>query len=56
MDSSGMGVIAATQARAAEAGRRFAVVKPSPTVRRAFELSRLGEVINVVDDLASVYP
>ena len=56
MDSSGMGVIAAAQARATEAGRRLLVVKPPPTVRRAFDLSRFGEMITIVDDVADVYP
>jgi stage II sporulation protein AA (anti-sigma F factor antagonist) len=56
LDSSGMGVIAAAHGRAVETGRRFYVVNPPPGVRRAFELSTLDQVIDVVDDLASVYP
>lgn len=56
LDSSGMGVIAAANARAGDAGRRFAVVHPPYGVMRAFTLSGLDEVITIVDDLASVYP
>jgi anti-anti-sigma factor len=51
LDSAGMGVIAAAQARAVEAGRDLAVVRPPYSVRRAFELSGFGDVITVVDDL-----
>ena len=54
LESSGMGVIAAAQARAVEAGRRIVVVRPPYTVRRAFELSRFGDVITVVDDLDAI--
>jgi anti-anti-sigma factor len=51
MDSSGMGVIAAAQARSVEAKRELAVVRPPYSVRRAFELSGYGDVIRVVDDI-----
>jgi len=51
LDSAGMGVIAAAQARATESGRELAVVRPPYSVRRAFEVSGFGEVINVVDDI-----
>jgi anti-anti-sigma factor len=51
LDSAGMGVIAAAQARAVEGGRDLALVRPPYSVRRAFELSGFGEVIRVVDDL-----
>ena len=54
MDSSGMGVIAAAHARAVEADRRFVVVGPPYSVRRAFELSGFDEVITVVEDIADV--
>jgi stage II sporulation protein AA (anti-sigma F factor antagonist) len=50
LDSSGMGVLAAAQARAVEAGRRIVVVRPPYSVRRAFELSGFDDVIEVVDD------
>jgi anti-anti-sigma factor len=55
MDSSGMGVVAAAHARAVEAGRRFVVVGPPFSVRRAFEISNLHEVITIVADLESAY-
>jgi anti-anti-sigma factor len=54
MDSTGMGVIAAAHLRSVEAGRRFVIVGPPPTVRRAFEISRLKEVITVVGDLSEL--
>src|SRR5918999_840030 len=54
MDSSGMGVIAAAQARAVEAGRRIVFVRPPYTVRRAFELSGFDGIITVVDDLDAI--
>lgn len=54
MDSSGMGVIAAAQARAVEAGRRIVLVRPPYTVRRAFELSGFDDVVTVVDDLDAI--
>ena len=56
LDSTGMGVIAAAYARAAEADRRFAIVRPPGGVRQAFEISGFDKVVNIVDDLASVYP
>ena len=54
MDSSGMGVIAAAQARAVEGGRRLVLVRPPYSVRRAFELSGFEDVVTIVDDLDSV--
>jgi anti-anti-sigma factor len=54
LDSAGMGVIAAAQARATEAGRNLAVVRPPYSVRRAFEVSGFGDVINVVEDIESI--
>jgi stage II sporulation protein AA (anti-sigma F factor antagonist) len=54
LDSSGMGVIAAAQARAVEAGRRIVLVRPPYSVRRAFELSGFDDVIEVVDDLGAL--
>jgi anti-anti-sigma factor len=54
MDSSGMGVIAAAQARAVEAGRRLVLVRPPYSVRRAFELSGFEDVVTIVDDLEAI--
>jgi anti-sigma B factor antagonist len=56
MDSTGMGAVAAAHARAQEAGRRFAIVRPPGGVRQAFDRTRLDEVITITDDLASIYP
>ncbi|HLM08179.1 MAG TPA: STAS domain-containing protein [Thermoleophilaceae bacterium] len=49
LDSAGMGVIAAAHARATDAGRRLAVVRPPYNVRRAFELSGFDDVVTVVE-------
>jgi anti-anti-sigma factor len=54
LDSSGMGVIAAAQARAVEARRRIVFVRPPYSVRRAFELSGFDDVIEVVDGLDAI--
>jgi len=54
MDSSGMGVIAAAQARSVEAGRRLVLVRPPYSVRRAFELSGFEDVVEIVDDLDAI--
>jgi anti-anti-sigma factor len=54
LDSSGMGVIAAAQARAVEAGRRIVLVRPPYSVRRAFELSGFDDVIEVVEGLDAI--
>ena len=54
LDSAGMGVIAAAQARATEAGRNLAVVRPPYSVRRAFEVSGFGDVITVVDEIDAI--
>ena len=56
MDSAGMGVGAAAHARATEAGRRFVVVRPPYSVRRAFELSNFDEVLEIVEDVEDVFP
>ena len=54
LDSAGMGVIAAAQARATEAGRNLVVVRPPYSVRRAFEVSGFGDVITVVDEIDAI--
>jgi anti-anti-sigma factor len=54
LDSSGMGVIAAAQARAVEEGRRIVLIRPPYSVRRAFQVSGFDDVITVVDDLDSI--
>ena len=54
LDSAGMGVIAAAQARATEVGRDLVVVRPPYSVRRAFEVSGFGDVITVVDEIDAI--
>ena len=54
LDAAGMGVIAAAQARATEAGRNLVVVRPPYSVRRAFEVSGFGDVITVVDEIDAI--
>jgi anti-sigma B factor antagonist len=56
LDSTGMGIVAAAQARATEAGRRFVVVRPPAGVIRAFEISGLTEHLTMVGDATEVFP
>ena len=56
MDSSGMATVAGAHIRAAEAGRRFAIVRPPANVRQAFDRTKLDKVIAITDDLDSIYP
>lgn len=50
MDSSGLRVIMAADQRAREEDRRVAVVQGPDAVRRVFEITRLDERLEIVDD------
>ena len=50
MDSSGLRVIAVTNQRALESGRRLALVHGSDQVMRVFEITRMRERLDFVDD------
>jgi anti-anti-sigma factor len=56
MDSRGMGVIASAHFRAVAAHREFVVVAPPAGVMRAFQISRLADVVTIVEDVTEVYP
>jgi anti-sigma B factor antagonist len=50
MDSSGLRLIVLTDMRAREAGRRFALIRGGETVHRVFEITRMSERLEFVDD------
>jgi anti-sigma B factor antagonist len=52
MDSSGLRLVVLADMRAREAGRRFALVRGTETVHRVFEITRMSERLDFVDDPA----
>jgi anti-sigma B factor antagonist len=54
MDSTGLRAILTADARAREAGRRFVVVRGSKNIQRVFEVTRLDERVEIVDDPSEV--
>jgi len=54
MDSTGLRTIVTADARAREAGRRLVVVRGSKNVQRVFEVTRLNERVEIVDDPSEV--
>jgi len=54
MDSTGLRVIVAADARAREQGRRLVIVRGSDTVQRIIQMTRLDERLEIVDDPAAV--
>jgi anti-sigma B factor antagonist len=50
MDSTGLRAILAADARAREADRRVAVVQGNENIRRVFEVTRLYDRVEIVDD------
>jgi anti-anti-sigma factor len=50
MDSSGLRLVVLADMRAREAGRRFVLVKGAETVHRVFEITRMSERLDFVDD------
>jgi anti-sigma B factor antagonist len=54
MDSTGLRVIVAADARAREQSRRLVIVRGSATVQRIIEMTRLDERLEIVDDPAAV--
>jgi anti-anti-sigma factor len=49
MDSTGLSVVVKAHQRAADAGRRFAVVKGGKQVRRLLTLTGIGERLNLIE-------
>jgi anti-sigma B factor antagonist len=54
MDSTGLRVIVAADARAREQERRLVIVRGTATVQRIIEMTRLHERLEIVDDLAAL--
>jgi anti-sigma B factor antagonist len=54
MDSTGLRVIVAADARAREQERRLVIVRGTATVQRIIEMTRLQERLEIVDDLDAV--
>jgi anti-sigma B factor antagonist len=50
MDSSGLRLVVVADMRAREAGRRFVLVRGHETVHRVFEITRMSERLDFVDD------
>jgi anti-sigma B factor antagonist len=50
MDSSGLRLVVMADMRAREAGRRFVLVRGDETVHRVFEITRMSERLDFVDD------
>ena len=50
MDSSGLRLVVVADMRAREAGRRFSLVRGGETVHRVFEITRMSDRLDFVDD------
>jgi anti-sigma B factor antagonist len=50
MDSSGLRLVVLADMRAREAGRRFALIRGGETVHRVFEITRMSERLDFVED------
>jgi anti-sigma B factor antagonist len=50
MDSSGLRLVVMADMRARDAGRRFVLVRGDETVHRVFEITRMSERLDFVDD------
>jgi anti-sigma B factor antagonist len=54
MDSTGLRLVVSADQRAREEGRRFAIVQGPDAIRRVFEITRLGERLDIVADPAEL--
>jgi anti-sigma B factor antagonist len=50
MDSSGLRLVVLADMRAREAGRRFALIRGGDTVHRVFEITRMSDRLEFVED------
>lgn len=50
MDSSGLRLVVVADMKAREAGRRFSLVRGDDTVHRVFEITRMSDRLDFVDD------
>src|SRR5438094_7159538 len=51
LDSTGLEVVLRAARRAGELGRRLVVRRPSPYVKRLFELTAIDQSLDIVDDV-----
>ena len=56
LDSTGLRCVVRADERAREDGRRLVVVKGPEAVQRVFEITRLEERLELVDDASSIEP
>ena len=50
MDSSGLRLVVLADMRAREVGRRFSLIRGDETVHRVFEITRMSDRLDFVDD------
>ena len=50
LDSSGLRLVVLADMQAREAGRRFSLIRGDETVHRVFEITRMSERLDFVDD------
>ena len=50
MDSSGLRLLVLADMRAREVGRRFSLIRGDETVHRVFEITRMSDRLDFVDD------
>jgi anti-sigma B factor antagonist len=54
MDSTGLRIVVAADARGREADRRLVIVRGPAAIQRIFTLTRLDERLNLVDDPSAI--
>jgi anti-sigma B factor antagonist len=54
MDSTGLRVILSADSRAQKDGRRLAIIQGPDAVRRVFQIKRLDERLDIVEDASAV--
>ncbi len=54
LDSTGLRCLVTADRRAREAGRRVVIVRGPDAVQRVFEITRLDERLEIVDDASAV--
>lgn len=54
MDSSGLRVVVSADQRAKRNGRRFVVVNGPDAIRRVFEITKVDDVVEMVDDPSAI--
>jgi anti-sigma B factor antagonist len=54
LDSTGLRLVVTADERAREDGRRLVIVRGPDSVNRVFTITRLGERLDIVDDLSAL--